>query len=427
MLDQLDDLRPPAFTEHHLAEIRLRAARIRRKHRRNWATAAAVISAAAISTAAYATPGGRSTRVQVSTVTAPPGPTGVSPTSSVRTGGSGLMLTGWPPAGAGSEVIFPTADSSGFIVVNVAQHTATNVALPGHGQINGMALLGRTGGWVGYSGATAYFWPTSLTGPGRDLGHANRLFPSSAADQVWTMTQISGPTPSNPVGSETIQQVNTAGVTTAGPFQVPSNTTPIGATNGGIVLRTYDHYQPSRPNPIFGLELWTPQTGVTRQLQPPVPMGDLVAAGNVIAWTITNTSSAAGGRIDLFDIATGDLHVIEMGAGSSIPELSLRSVAPDGTRLLALGGGASSGPVGDSPPADYRDNSHVWVLDANTGTARDLGQISDPDGAAWAPNSQWIWEGLDGHLTAVATDGNATYRLPVPAPATANGTEISVR
>jgi hypothetical protein len=422
MLDQLDDVRPPSFTGEHLQEMRRRARELRRHRRRNWSAAAALVVAATVSAVLYVAPRGHN-RLVVSTVTGPPGPTSPLPTSSTLGGGPSPVTPGWPPAGAGSEVIFPLADSTGFVVVNLANRSATTIPLPGHAEINGFGLLPRTGGWVNYSGTTAYFWPTSLTGPGTDLGQAYRLLPALDPNQIWTMSQVRGPTPSDPVGPDTVKEVNTDGVTTAGPFTVPARSTPIGAVNGGLVLQTYN---PS--NTLWGLTLWNPQTGATRQLQPPVHLGNSLASGNVVAWTITDIAAGAlGGQIDLLDLATNQLDVIHMGVGSPIPALGLLSLAPDGTQILALAGPTNPGVVGDTPPADYRDNAHVWIIDATTGTARNIGQISDPDGAAWSPNSQWVWEGLDGHLTALATNGHAAYSLPIPAPSTQNGTELSVR
>ena len=290
-----------------------------------------------------------------------------------------------------------------------------------------MGFLPRAGGLVGYSGTSAYVWPSSLAGPGRYLARANGLFRALGDDQIWAMAQVSEPTASDPVGHKTVREVNTSGATTAGPFSVPSLTYPIGAVQSGLVLLTYDQYKPNTSNALIGLALWNPKTGATRQLQAPAPGAESVAFGDVVAWTLPSISNGKpSGQIDLLDVATNQLHTIAMGAGAATAALGLLSVAPDGTHVLAISN-SYQGPVGDSPPPDYRDNATLWVLDAATGTAREIGPISDPDAAAWSPNSQWIWEGLDGHLTALAADGHAAYSLPIPAPAIQDGTQLSVQ
>ena len=122
MLEQLDDLRPPTFNDHHLQEIERRAGEIRRRRHRNRVAAGAMAMVVGVAAVVYLAPGGHSPGLRVSTSGNTPGST-APPSSNTTAEGPAVTVPGWPPAGAGDQVIMPTADGSDFVIVNVADHS----------------------------------------------------------------------------------------------------------------------------------------------------------------------------------------------------------------------------------------------------------------------------------------------------------------
>ena len=253
-------------------------------------------------------------------------------------------------------------------LVDVDANTWSTVAIPelvaGDGQAGVLTeTVARRGDHLVFQAPDATFAVSlSAPGPARRLAESILFLSAVADDEVWVVQPPEG-------APASVQRYRTDGTALTEPRPLPVDWTPVGAVEGGLVLRRGSRFQ-----------VWDPATRTTALMSEP-DVNVLGARGRTVAWHagcelpicslhLTDAVTGADRLVFLDDVQ------IDWGRGS---------FSPDGRHLLLH--------------AHRVENQSSWrpgllVVDLGAATARFL-ELDQPDLAGgpitWSADSRWAF------------------------------------